>query len=265
MCNLMEFSKRNKRSEPKYIVPEFNKSVLHTYAVKPFGPGVIGLSQTSDGIVGLSTKSKYKLKLQVRKPSSDLVYNYDVPNGEGCMFIPVNMEDGTYKLRLMQSIQDNQYKCIAETSTEVTLADEFQPYLRPSQMVDYNENSDCVQKGRVFAAGCTTGADVSAVVWDYRGKNVKDDTEKSATVQNGYLPSPDETLKIGKGICFDYASLAAAMLRSVGIPCKLITGYVGEETYHAWNSIYLKDKGWSLFDTTRFLNKESVYTTKYTY
>ena len=46
------------------------------------------------------------------------------------------------------------------------------------------------------------------------------------------------------GICFDYASLAAAMLRSLGIPCKLITGYVGESTYHAWNSFYLENEGW---------------------
>lgn len=75
-------------------------------------------------------------------------------------------------------------------------------------------------------------------------KNIQYDTEKAATVQNGYLPSPDETLRTGKGICFDYASLAAAMLRSEGIPCKLITGYVGEETYHAWNSFYLESEGW---------------------
>ena len=34
------------------------------------------------------------------------------------------------------------------------------------------------------------------------------------------------------------------MLRSEGIPCKLITGYVGEETYHAWNSFYVESEGW---------------------
>ena len=87
-----------------------------------------------------------------------------------------------------------------------------------------------------LAASCTTDADIAAAVYDYMVKNIQYDTKKAASVQNGYLPSPDETLKTGKGICFDYASLAAAMLRSEGIPCKLITGYVGEETYHAWNS-----------------------------
>lgn len=61
----------------------------------------------------------------------------------------------------------------------------------------------------------------------------------------GYVPDPDQTLSSGKGICFDYASLAAAMLRSQGIPAKVITGYVsGGAVYHAWNMIYLKESGW---------------------
>ena len=63
----------------------------------------------------------------------------------------------------------------------------------------------------------------------------------------GYLPDPDETLSTKKGICYDYAALAAAMLRSQGIPTKLITGYVssgGSELYHAWNMIWLEESGW---------------------
>ena len=65
-----------------------------------------------------------------------------------------------------------------------------------------------------LAASCTTDADIAAAVYDYMVKNIQYDTEKAATVQNGYLPSPDETLKTGKGICFDYASLAAAITSS---------------------------------------------------
>ena len=60
-----------------------------------------------------------------------------------------------------------------------------------------------------------------------------------------YEPSPDETMRIGKGICLDYASLAASMLRSQGIPTKLIFGYVApNDTYHAWNMFYTEDTGW---------------------
>ena len=62
-------------------------------------------------------------------------------------------------------------------------------------------------------------------------------------MKSGYLPDPDSTLESKTGICFDYASLAAAMLRSQEIPCKLITGYV-DEIYHAWNMIYFEEYGW---------------------
>ena len=52
-------------------------------------------------------------------------------------------------------------------------------------------------------------------------------------------------METGKGICFDYASLAASMLRSQGIPTKIIFGYVAPDNlYHAWNMFYTKETGW---------------------
>lgn len=60
----------------------------------------------------------------------------------------------------------------------------------------------------------------------------------------GYVPDPDRTLREKSGICFDYASLSAAFLRSLGIPCQVITGYVSpNDLYHAWNMVYI-DGSW---------------------
>ena len=90
-----------------------------------------------------------------------------------------------------------------------------------------------------------------------------------------------------KGICFDYASLMAAMLRSQGIPTKLEVGYSGQ-AYHAWISVYLQETGWvdgiisfdgkdwTLMDPTlaagndrasvkKYIGDGSHYTVKYTY
>ena len=67
----------------------------------------------------------------------------------------------------------------------------------------------------------------------------------AATVQSGYLPTPDETMQTGKGICFDYAALAASMLRSQGIPTRMVFGYVApDQLYHAWNMFYTEETGW---------------------
>ena len=52
------------------------------------------------------------------------------------------------------------------------------------------------------------------------------------------------------GICYDYAVLFAAMLRSVDIPTKLSMGYKSDiNYYHAWNQVYLNGK-WVNIDTT---------------
>ena len=62
-------------------------------------------------------------------------------------------------------------------------------------------------------------------------------------VKSGYLPVLDEVLAEEKGICFDYAALMTAMLRSQKIPCKLVVGYAGA-TYHAWISVWTEENGW---------------------
>ena len=89
----------------------------------------------------------------------------------------------------------------------------------------------------------TSDLDAVADIYYYVTETISYDEEKAKTVPTGYLPDLDETLTSCKGICFDYASLMAAMLRSQDIPAKLEIGYSGK-VYHAWISVYIKDVGW---------------------
>jgi len=82
-----------------------------------------------------------------------------------------------------------------------------------------------------------------ALIYNYVVTGLSYDYEKAATVQSGYLPDLDAVLTAGKGICFDYASLMTGMLRSQGIPCKLVVGYAGT-VYHAWIDVWSPDTGW---------------------
>ena len=72
----------------------------------------------------------------------------------------------------------------------------------------------------------------------------------------------DKVLAEKKGICFDYASLMAAMLRSQGIPTKLVIGYAGD-AYHAWIHTYIPEKGWIegviFFDGTTWKLMDPTY------
>ena len=69
------------------------------------------------------------------------------------------------------------------------------------------------------------------------------DYNKAATVQSGYLPDLDQVLAEKKGICFDYAAVMTAMLRSQGIPTRLVVGYAGD-VYHAWINTFIPQTGW---------------------
>lgn len=225
-----------------YEIPAFQDAAFHADVATDYGTIQVDESMLAQGVVSASAKSDRRLKFQVI--SGEMKYNYDLPSDGTPAVFPLNMGDGNYTFRLMEEVADTKYACVWSEDQTVAMTDEFQPYLRPNQMVSYSESSQCVQKARELAADCGTDADVASAIYSYLVDHIQYDNDKANTVENGYLPDPDETLKSGKGICFDYASLAAAMFRSLGIPCKLITGYVGEETYHAWNSIYLKNQGW---------------------
>jgi transglutaminase-like putative cysteine protease len=65
-----------------------------------------------------------------------------------------------------------------------------------------------------------------------------------------------------KGVCQDFAHLAIACLRSVGLPARYVSGYIetlspegvekliGVDASHAWFSVYITNMGWVDFDPT---------------
>lgn len=135
------------------------------------------------------------------------------------------------------------YADILQQKITADIRDSFLPFLTPNAYVNFNENTVAVQKGQELAADCYSDIDVITKIFDFVTANIKYDDELAAHVEPGYIPDVDRTLATKKGICFDYASLMTAMLRSQGIPTKLVFGHVGE-VYHAWISCYTPETGW---------------------
>ena len=266
-----------------YEIPEFHTSGFDESQAVDCGALQADFSSLSLGYIAVKAENEKPLKLQIA--CGEEKYNYDISNTGEPAVLPLNMGNGTYEFRLMQNVDGNRYACLWSDSRTVTLEDEFQPFLRPSIMSNYNEESECVKKAAELASGCADDLEAASAVYTYLVKHIKYDKQKAATVQPGYLPDPDETLSSGKGICFDYASLACAMMRSLGIPCKLITGYVDSDVYHAWNCFYIEGQGWITAGIkasanswqrvditfaaggtgTDKLTDDSRYTTRYTY
>ncbi len=226
-----------------YEAPAFLDAEFHEDLAEGDGNVLLDLSAVSEGYVAVSASSDARLKFQVL--TDEDTYNYDLPSDGTPAVFPLTCGDGEYRFRIMENIEDSKYAELYSASCEVTMEGEFQPFLRPSAYVPYSESSDCVKKAAELAAEVPDALGVVGAVFDYVCANVTYDTEKAANVQSGYVPDPDETLDSGRGICFDYAALAAAMLRSQGIPAKMIFGYVSpDDLYHAWNMFYTEESGW---------------------
>ena len=245
-----------------YNIPDIRTTVFDQAEATSARGCAIDTSNAAAGYICVQATSASPLKFQVLCNGSS--YNYDMPNDGTTEAFPLNMGEGTYTLRVMQKIEGNNYVQLLSTQVDVRLNSEFEPFLTPSIYCDFNAESDCVKKARELAANAKDQAAAAEAIYNWIVDNITYDTEKATQMKNatGYLPDPDETFHTKTGICFDYASLAAAMLRSVGIPTKIVTGYVADQSiYHAWNMVYMQDKWvnvsftapegeWTRIDTT---------------
>ena len=244
----------------------------------------IDVSHVADGYVVVHVSSAARLKFQVVK--DDAVYNYDLPNDDTPTVFPVNMGNGTYRFRVMKNTEGNNYMESKSAEVDVVLNSEFAPFIIPNQYCNYDENSACVAKARELTANATNQGEAVKAICEYVVANVSYDTDKAKVLsaKTGYVPNPDETLASGSGVCFDYASLGAAMLRSQGFPTKIITGYVSPgDLYHAWIMVYVDGSWqtgefavnpdeWSRVDltfassgSTEFTGDGTTYTERYVY
>ncbi|MCI8691059.1 MAG: transglutaminase domain-containing protein, partial [Oscillibacter sp.] len=211
-------------------------------AVQKTDKAVIDYSNSKDGYVmaQFTATTNKRLKVQVKGPTT--TYTYDLPAGTWATF-PLSDGNGSYKVDVLENTTGKKYAYVVSASFQVTLSDEFAPFLRPNQYVDYGVAPNSVKKAAELAGSITNPLEKVAKIYDFVVETLTYDKQKAATVQSGYLPVLDTVLSTKKGICFDYASLMVGMLRSQGVPCKLVVGYAGT-AYHAWVNVWTKETGW---------------------
>ncbi len=184
-----------------------------------------------------------KLKVIIQKDSEK--YTYDLNNRGEVDTFPLQMGNGKYKISIFENISSNKYVVKQTVNVDVKLNDENSPFLVKNQLVNFSDTSETVKKAQELTEDKTDDIEKIGVIYDYIISNIVYDTEKAKNVQSGYLPKIDEILKSNKGICYDYASVMASMLRSQSIPTKLVTGYSSKlSVYHAWNEVYTDETGW---------------------
>lgn len=243
----------------------------------------IDASHTENGYLMVSySGSNPKVKLQITG-SDEITYTYNLHDGYETF--PLTSGNGSYTVGVFENMEGTSYSTLFTQTLDVTIQDEFGPYLYANQYVNFTAQSKTVAKAVELSSSANDDLEVIENVYNYIITNFTYDYDKAASVQGGYLPDVDDVLAKQTGICFDYAAVMASMLRCERIPTRLEVGYMGD-VYHAWISTYIKDKGWvngiiefdgndwKLMDPTfastssdpkDFLTQTDEYITKYVY
>ena len=247
---------------PKETVPPTEKppeetprpAISNTAASYPSAPGtaveknasaVIDYSNAKDGYVMVKwTGEAVKVAVQVMGPSNPEKYTYYPRTDGNYDVLPLSDGNGTYQFVVCKNVSGTKYAQALSASITVRLDNSLAPFLRPNQYVNYSSGSQAVKKAQELVKDAKDNLSKVKVVYNWVVTNLSYDYDKAKTVKSGYLPDVDKVMREKKGICFDYAALMSSMLRSQGVPVKLVVGYTSTGEYHAWINVWSEESGW---------------------
>lgn len=207
------------------------------------GSAYIDLSYLSYGFVKIHLLQASDSRVKVMIIKDGTRYTYDLNQGGATEIYPLQMGSGSYSVSVLKNVGGNNYSYLASTNIGVSLSRSDISFLVPSQIVNYTQGSSAASIARSLVGGKSNNFERISAICSYVAQNIHYNYGLASSVSSGYVPNVDSALANGSGICYDYAAVTAAMLRSVGYPTKLIMGNSGN-VYHAWNEVYVSGSGW---------------------
>ncbi|MCH4889726.1 transglutaminase domain-containing protein [Acidaminobacter sp. JC074] len=234
----------------------------------------IKLTYSEQGVVDIlyNLPSDKKIKVIIRSGRTKL--SYDISASNQYVYFPLQLGSGKYAIEVYENTTGTKYKKIFGEKDFLEIVDNRIVFLNTIQIIDFNGSSEVVKltndliiTKKIEIAKKEYGQDITnemiesidledreiaLLLYDYIIQNIVYDHDKIGQLSYDYIPDILDTLETKKGICYDYSSLYAAMLRSQNIPTKLIKGYSKiSSVYHAWNEVYIEDENaWIVVDTT---------------
>lgn len=126
-----------------------------------------------------------------------------------------------------------------------------------------SENSAIIEIAKQLTENCTTDYERILSIHDWVCDYIRYDTDSLSSTETAPYFAED-VVKNRSAVCLGFATLYAALCRSIDIPCNVVSGYalgVGSDTEwtaltietdeqnHAWNEAYV-DGRWVIVDTT---------------
>ena len=211
-----------------------------------FGEGIYSLELQNNSVNISASSLTAKSKVIVEKGNER--YYYNLNNVEES--IPLQFGSGKYMVKVVEHISGNKYKVIKKSEFDVKEQLLRELYTASNQPVYWKGQNQTVELGKQLTKNVDSEMEKVKVIYNYIVKNINYDHNKMKTLSDSYVAELDKILFSKNGICYDYASLFAGILRSQGIPTKLVKGYKSDlKEYHAWNEVFIDNK-WVAIDTT---------------
>ncbi len=230
---------------------------------KKDGSLTIDYSNKDEGYV-LVKANKGKKKLKVRVKMGDTTLNYDLNNNGEYEVFPLQYGNGKYTFTLYRNVSGKKYSEEGKITITADMPDENRVFLYPNQYVNYTEETPAVVEAGKICEGMTDPKQKFDAICDYMVGHFAYDYIKSVTVsgKTGQLPEIDDAWEKRMGICQDLSAIMVAMLRSQGVPARMMIGTLGSGIYHAWVTAIINGED-VFYDPTAELNgvsKNETYT-----
>lgn len=215
--------------------------------VKKNGKLRVDVANVKDGYVQVSVKSKTSKKLKLRFKKGKESLTYDLNGKTDYEIFPLQLGDGKYEISLYENIKGKSYSAAGTLSVNVKLDDPEGCFYYPNQYVNYTPESGPVIKAEELCQKLE-GKDAFDTICSFMGKNFVYDYIKAINIKSGMLPDIEETWNKRMGVCQDLSAVMCCMLRTQGLPARLMIG-MADNTYHAWVNVKIGEED-HMFDPT---------------
>ncbi len=174
-------------------------------------------------------------------------------NEDRLLYKWINPQDNLYfSLKSNIITKNNIVKIKEKIQFPIVVEDEYLRYTKPKENIDINQ--DIIER----ASKIIEGEDDLYVVVYKIAEWIENNIEYSLNTLTAEVSQKSSwVLENRYGVCDEISSLFVAMLRSLGIPAKFITGVaytnwnnINDFGSHAWVEVYFPGYGWIPYDIT---------------
>jgi len=235
----------------KFIFAVFIFIIITSFSLVAFASSYeVDSTNIDKGIISVKyfSDSTAIHKLKISK-GTQVIY-YTLENNVRDSF-PLTFDNGEYEIKILENTTGQKYRTVYKKNVSLLLDNKQNVYLNSIQNINWDTSMDSIEYSNEVVYETKESLLQKIKVYELIIFNYSYDYDKYSNVKAAYyLPVIDDTFNSQRGICYDFSSLLASMLRSQGVPTKLVKGY-SEYTneYHAWNEVYINGK-WYVIDTT---------------